>query len=127
MKYKSDPRHKKRVSVFKKLYGLSFRQDQNRIDSEIIREVFKNQRAIDKLVAKNAPSWPIEQLSPIDLSILRLAIYELVFKKEKEPYKAIIDEAVEIAKEYGGDSSAPFVNGVLGSIVKSNIRDQRSK
>ena len=56
---------------------------------------------------------------PTELAALRLAIWELIFKKQKEPYKVIIDEAVEIAKEYGSETSGSFVNGVLGSIVKA--------
>lgn len=79
----------------------------------------KNMEKIDKLIKKNAPIWPIEQLSPIDLAVLRLAIFELIFQKKKEPYKVIVDEAVEIAKEFGSDSSSAFINGVLGSVIKS--------
>ncbi|MBI3342438.1 hypothetical protein HY024_04930 [Candidatus Curtissbacteria bacterium] len=76
---------------------------------------------MDGLIAKNAPAWPLGQIAPIDLAILRLAVYELVYKTDKEPYKVIVDEAVEIAKEYGNEKSGSFVNGVLGSIIKSEV------
>lgn len=71
---------------------------------------------IDKLIAKSAPDRPIKQINRVDLSILRLAIYELAVKKEVPP-KVIIDEAVELGKEYGSDSSASFINGALGKLV----------
>jgi len=90
-------------------------------------QVFEKQKEIDKLIAQNAPAWPIDQINSVDLATLRLAIYELLFMKKKEPYKVIIDEAVEIAKNFGTKTSSSFVNGVLGSIVKSNIKNQISK
>ena len=74
------------------------------------------------MIAQNAPAWPIEQINPVDLATLRLAIYELLYKKKKEPYKVIIDEAVEIAKDYGTETSGSFINGVLGAIVKSKLK-----
>lgn len=72
---------------------------------------------IDKCIEKAAPDWPIDKIAKIDLSILRLATYELVIVK-KEPPKVIIDEAIELAKEFGNDQSANFINGALGSIIK---------
>ena len=71
---------------------------------------------IDPLIARAAPTWPLAQMAKIDKAILRLAIYEILREREI-PYKAAINEAVEIAKEYGSDSSSRFVNGVLGTIV----------
>lgn len=86
------------------------------------QQVVKKVRAIDRLIAKNAPAWPIEQIAPVDLATLRLSIWELIYKEKKEPYKAVVDEAVEIAKEFGGASSPKFVNGVLGTIIKSKLK-----
>lgn len=117
MKIKSDPRHKARVEAVKRLFEKKFRPEAEN-KPQIVQEIIARQNEIDKLLAKNAPAWPIEQIAPVDLAVLRLAIFELLFTKKKEPYKVIIDEAVEIAKEYSGQSSAAFVNGVLGSIVK---------
>lgn len=119
MKRKTDPRHTQRVNIVKTLFEMSFRKEFKPAKNSTAWEVVKKQKGIDKIIAKNAPAWPIEQIAQMDLAALRLAIWELLYKKEKEPYKAIIDEAVEIAKAYGGKSSGSFVNGVLGSLVKS--------
>ena len=123
MKNKTDPRHIARIAAVKNLFATSFKNQQG--TNVLARQETDNQKKIDGLIIKNAPAWPISQIAPIDLAILRLAIFELVFKDKKEPYKVIIDEAVEIAKEYGNESSASFINGVLGSIIKSNIKDQK--
>lgn len=122
MKKKVDPRHKKRVNIVKKLFEKEFRKDKNIAAESAIGEIISNEKKIDKLISQNAPAWPINQIAPIDLVTLRLAIWELKFKKEKEPYKAIIDEAIEIAKEYGSKSSPSFVNGVLGTVIQSKSR-----
>lgn len=74
--------------------------------------------AIDHAIQSAAPEWPIDKIAKIDLSILRLAAFELMIER-KEPPKVIIDEAIELAKTYGNDNSAKFVNGVLGTILKS--------
>lgn len=118
MKRVNDPRHQNRVSTVKNLFSLSFANSENE-PTDLSSKVMKNIEKIDKLIKKNAPVWPIEQISPVDLAVLRLAIFELIFQKKKEPYKVIVDEAVEIAKEFGSDSSSAFINGVLGSVIKS--------
>lgn len=79
----------------------------------------KQQPAIDKLIVKRAPEWPLEQIAAIDRAILRLGIYEVLFSDEVPP-KVAINEAVEIAKMYGGESSGSFVNGVLGTIYRAS-------
>lgn len=120
MKRKTDPRHQERINTVKILFEKEFRQENYKLEKgSLAAQILKNQKAIDVLIAKNAPAWPINQIAPIDLATLRLAIWELLYKKSREPYKAVIDEAVEIAKQYGSQSSASFVNGVLGSLVKS--------
>lgn len=80
------------------------------------KPVLKNLIKIDKLISLAAPDYPLTKISKIDLAILRLAVSELLQKKQ--PFKVIIDEAVELAKEYGGESSFSFVNGTLGTILK---------
>lgn len=75
-------------------------------------------QSIDSAIQAAAPEWPIDKIAKIDLAILRLAACELMIEK-KEPPKVIIDEAVELAKAFGNDHSAKFVNGVLGTILKS--------
>ena len=77
----------------------------------------KNKMAIQELIKENLKSeWKIERISKIDLSILELAIYEIKYKEI--PFKVVINEAVELAKKYGEDSSPKFVNGILASVVK---------
>jgi N utilization substance protein B len=120
MKTKGDPRHIARVNAVKKLFEKTFLPEEKLVESSLALEVMGRQKEIDILIAKNAPAWPIEQISPVDLATLRLAIWELVYSSKKEPYKVIIDEAVEIAKEYGSQTSAGFINGVLGTIVKNS-------
>ena len=84
---------------------------------KIIDGVKKNLKKIDSHIAKYAPEWPIEQITIIDRNILRIGIYELVFDKDV-PAKVAINEAIEIAKTFGGESSGKFINGVLGSIYR---------
>lgn len=119
MKTATDPRHKKRETQIKSLYTFSFSPQQ--IDPSI-KTLTPRLKTIDKKISSAAPEWPIDQINKIDLAILRLAIYEILYDK-KIPLKVSIDEAVEIAKTYGSDSTPGFVNGVLGSIIKSNKKD----
>lgn len=72
---------------------------------------------IDQTIAEIAPEWPVEQIGRVDRNVLRLGVYELKFSKEVPP-KVVINEAVEIAKTFGGESSGRFVNGVLGTLFK---------
>jgi N utilization substance protein B len=83
----------------------------------IINGVLKNQKEIDKLIVKFAPEWPLEKITIVDRNILRIGIYELKFDPEI-PAKVVINEAIEIAKTFSGESSGKFVNGVLGAIYK---------
>ena len=85
--------------------------------------ILENKEFIDNLIKNAATDFPIEKINKVDLEILRLAIYELYVVK-KEPKKVIIDEAIELAKEYGGNTSPSFINGVLGKLIKD---DKNSK
>jgi len=116
MKTALDPRHLKREKAIKKLFSHSFSQTKSK--NQLVKKIVGKKKQIDKIIAKSAPEWPIEQINRIDLAILRLAVYELVVKSE-EPPKVIIDEAVELAKKYGGEKSPSFVNGVLGTVYRS--------
>ena len=82
---------------------------------ELVNGVIQNREQIDQNIREFAPAWPIEQISVIDRSILRLAIFEILLDN-KVPIKVAINEAVELAKAFGSDNSSKFVNGVLGSI-----------
>lgn len=123
MKKKADPRHKRRVLAVKTLFQNSFRAKPTVSKNLLAKEVLTKKRDVDKVIEKFAPNWPLNQISNIDLAILRLAVWEIMFEKPKQPQKVVIDEAVEIAKEYGNESSAGFVNGVLGTIIKSKKID----
>ena len=114
MKTSSDPRHKKRIDLMQKLFALSFAE--SRVNPKI-KPIIDSFPTIDVKIQKSAPEWPLPKIAHIDLAILRLATYELTVQKT-EPPKVVIDEAVELAKSYGNDNSAKFVNGVLGSILK---------
>jgi len=84
----------------------------------LVRGTIKNIEKINQLITKYAPEWPLLQIAAIDRAILRLGIYELIFTDT--PPKVVIDEAVEIAKLFGGPNSSKFINGVLGAIYKNN-------
>jgi N utilization substance protein B len=88
-----------------------------KLENKLAGKVSLKLKKIDKLIAAAAPEWRIDKINRIDLAILRLAVWELVVDK-KNPPKAIIDEAVELAKKFGGESAPGFVNGVLGTILK---------
>ena len=114
MKSKTDPRHLKRIKLFKNLFSLGFKPD-NPPDS--IKPILKNLKSIDKIITDCAPDWPIKKLNKVDLAILRLSIFELKFQT-KTPPKVVIDEAIELAKTFGTEKTSKFVNGVLGSVGK---------
>ena len=82
---------------------------------ELLEGVIKNEQKIDEQIRHFAPAWPLDQMAVVDRNILRLAIYELLHNN-KVPVKVSINEAVELAKSFGADSSPRFINGVLSSI-----------
>jgi len=90
----------------------------------LVRGVVKNQKEIDAIITKFAPEWPIEQITMVDRNVLRIGIYELKYDKEI-PEKVAINEAIELAKTFGGESSGKFVNGVLGSIYKQMLAEKQ--
>jgi len=93
--------------------GLS--EAQRAFAAALVDGALENLERIDELIARAAPQWPVSQLPPVDRNILRLAIGEIL-GNNRTPVRAVINEAVELAKTYGSDSSAKFVNGVLGSV-----------
>ena len=84
---------------------------------DLIAGVRKNSVEIDKHIVKYATEWPLEQITTVDRNVLRIGVYELIFDSQI-PAKVAINEAIEIAKAFGGASSGKFVNGVLGAIYK---------
>ncbi|MBN2015757.1 transcription antitermination factor NusB [Candidatus Dojkabacteria bacterium] len=140
MKYSQDPRHAARILALQKLFEQNFKKNQpenkrhldfsetslcsinriKKVDKElcenILTSVNKSYEKIDKVIAKLAPERPIDEVSRIDLQILRIAIAE-GFVEKFTPNKVAIDEAIELAKEFGGEASSKFVNGVLGTLL----------
>ena len=92
---------------------------------DITSGVQEHKQEIDQIIQENAPDWPLDKISKIDLAILRIATFELLYLK-KTPAKVAIDEAVELAKEFGNDSSSKFVNGVLGSVVEISKKKEKN-
>lgn len=90
----------------------------------LVDGVTTHQAELDVLIGRYAPEWPVEQIALIDRNILRLAIFEIVMRNDT-PVKVAINEAVELAKEFGSDSSGRFVNGVLGSLVATETLASR--
>ena len=86
---------------------------------DLVDGVLANQAELDKIIVRLAPNWPIQQMALVDKNILRLAIYELMWSDQTPP-KVAINEAVELAKNFGSDSSPKFVNGVLGSVADAD-------
>jgi len=121
VKNKFDPRHIKRIQNFQALFAWSCGNPHPKTeDTDEIIKVIPN---IDQTIQENAPKWPLEKINKVDLSILRYAFWELFYLK-KNPEKVVIDEVIEIAKEFGTESSYSFVNGVIGSALKKNEPDE---
>ncbi len=135
MKSKADPRHAARklalTSIFCWLFSESESEDTFLMSKEVLDEpevdfslmdyivngVKKHKKEIDEIITQCAPDWPLDKISKIDLVILRIAIFEVLYGQAKVPDKVAIDEAIELAKEFGNDTSSKFVNGVLGTVV----------
>ena len=117
MKTSFDPRHTKRQEIVQSLFAQSFTKQPT--NNKTILDILSKIAKIDKEINKIAPEFPIDKINKVDLAILRLGVYELTIVK-KEPPKAIIDEAIELAKEFGGDSSPSFINGALGKLLKKH-------
>jgi N utilization substance protein B len=138
MKRATDPRHLARVLALQELFSKDFNKDSINTDIipltelieldeiteydtklyEKIKEgVLDNTTQIDSIITKYAPQWPLDQIKLVDLQILRIAIFEGFIGKITPP-KVALDEAIEIAKEFGGETSSKFINGVLGAIYE---------
>ncbi len=86
---------------------------------DIVNGVLAHTEEIDNIIGPAAPEWPVDQIAKIDKTVLRIGIYELMIKRDVPP-KVAINEAVELAKAFGGENSSKFVNGVLGTIYRSS-------
>lgn len=136
MKTRHDPRHVARQIALMTLFEWTFHSDslseitehvldsteqEEQVDMQLVDDlttgVTEHLDELDSQITAAAPEWPRDQIAKIDICILRLAAYEMRFTKT--PQKVIIDEAVELAKEFGGDTSSKFVNGVLGTLAQA--------
>ncbi len=106
--------------------------DQDFIEN-LVKGIDKNVKKLDAMLQPLAPEWPIDQIARMDRIVLRMGAYELTQSKDKVPAKVAINEAVELAKAFGGDNSSKFVNGVLGSLLRqieessSSAKPQKSE
>ncbi|MEK7142625.1 MAG: transcription antitermination factor NusB [Patescibacteria group bacterium] len=137
-------RHLSRVIIMQTLYEWDFRPKatideikqrnivnyQQKIDhayiDQTIKGVIENQKEIDEKIQSAAPEWPLEQISAIDKTILRIAIFE-IFESKDIPHKVAINEAVELGKTFGGQNSSKFINGVLGTIWRDYSNTDKKK
>lgn len=134
-------RKKARDNAFKCIYQLEFMDDKNveklleycydenqNTDNEkeyiqkVVNGVVENLSIIDDNILKNLKNWTINRIAKIDLAILRLAIYEILYL-EDIPAKVSVNEAVELSKEYGGTDSKSFVNGLLAKIIEGKVEN----
>jgi N utilization substance protein B len=96
--------------------GETLTQEALRFSEELVKGVLHHKSELDALIERLAPAFPVEQMPIIDRNILRLAIFEILFSKAT-PLKVAINEAIELAKDFGSDSSPRLINGILGSIT----------
>jgi transcription antitermination protein NusB len=90
---------------------------------KLVHGVLANRVAIDSLIQQRAPLWPLAQMSAVDRNVLRIGLYESLYGNATVPLRTAINEAVELAKLFGSETSAKFVNGVLGRAVEANAHD----
>jgi len=142
-------RHYCRIIALQSLYEWDFRQGNENIKEvaernlketaqdiekadkdfiySLIDGVIKNKKEIDEIIKVAAPEWPINQVAAIDRSVLRVGIFEMLYLKEIPP-KVAINEAIELAKAFGGENSGKFVNGVLGTVYRnSDLYEEEDK
>jgi N utilization substance protein B len=122
--YEEDFRHELDDSSFdlKAVLGRNIGRYKETIDDKkfienLVNGVSSQRQSIDDIIAPVAPEWPIEQIARMDRAVLRIGVYELMFG-EGVPPKVAINEAVELAKAFGGENSSKFVNGVLGTVLR---------
>lgn len=139
-KTNTDPRHNARRIALAVIFSQIFGSKRNLFDKLAVNELYNidnydnelfiylsegvldNLSSVDGIIKSCAPEWTIDKIGKLDLATLRLAIFELIIAKNV-PTKVAIDEAVELAKEFGGKSSGKFVNGVLGTVVDKFLPD----
>jgi transcription antitermination protein NusB len=124
---KIDPRHERRAKLMQTVFALMFsgEEDQDLEQLEYLdeaREIIKKSELLDKQITQYAPERPLTEINQVDLSVMRVIIFES--QEKNTPKKVLIDEAIELAKEYGSDSSPKFVNGVLGKVLMEEDKNE---
>ncbi len=112
--------------VRRNMANHEFDENNTKFILKIAEGTQKHLPEIDEIITISAPEWPIPQIAQVDLSILRLAIFELLFDDEVPP-KAVINEAVELSKAFGGENTSKFVNGVLGTVYRNSAKYQEEE
>lgn len=133
-------RHQSRTIALQSLYEIDFRHIDPNLFEEVLTHnvkefsqddvdlpyakalldgILKKQKEIDEIIVKAAPEWPLDKIGTVDRNVLRLGLYELIYADKKEvPAKVAINEAIEVAKFFSGETSGKFVNGVLGAVYR---------
>jgi transcription antitermination protein NusB len=110
-----------------KEFGLGLEDTNKEFIRSLVGGVLQRQSSIDQIIAKAAPEWPLDQITMVDRNVLRLGLFELLYgNKDEVPPKVAINEAIELAKNYSGESSGKFVNGVLGTVFRE-LEEQEKK
>lgn len=136
-------RHLTRRIVLQTLYEWDFSDQEKDLDTvldknigefgpaedgfaeSLLSGVIKNIKELNNIIISAAPQWPLEKTTIVDRNVLRMGLFELIYSdKEEVPPKVAINEAIELAKEFGGESSGKFVNGVLGTVYKEMIEEE---
>jgi N utilization substance protein B len=104
----------------------TFEENNSSYIEKVAKGTAEHLTEIDEIITISAPEWPLTQIAQVDLSILRLAIFELLFDDEVPP-KAVINEAVELGKAFGGENTSKFVNGVLGTVYRNSEKYQEEE
>jgi N utilization substance protein B len=116
--------HTPALVIEQRLQEAELPETGDRFVRELVQGVRDHQERLDELIGRYAPDWPVDQIAVIDRNVLRISIYEILMCDDT-PTKVAINEAVELAKKFGSDSSSRFVNGVLGSLVAKELPDIR--
>jgi len=126
MTEQADPRHEKRAQLMQTIFALMFSGEEGQELEELFfleeaREIIASSAEIDTQITQHAPERPLTEINQVDLAIMRQIIFEATHKNT--PKKVLINEAVELAKEYGSESSPKFVNGVLGKVLMEETNE----
>ncbi len=115
-------KRQKRIQVLETLYQMEFQDKKLEVQSAEVKKIVSNildcKKQIDQVLSQHSQNWKLNRMALLDLNILRLAVYEILFSPKKESPKIFINEAIEIAKIYGSTDSPRFINGILDSVAE---------